>query len=152
MIEAGGRLCQMLGLPRSTGQIYGLLYLSPKALSLDDIVELLSISKGSASTGTRQLIRWRAIRLVWVPGERRDHFDIEADLGNLLRAAYTEFVKPRVASSRKRLDQMTASLDSDLASGHLTKEDYKFCQDRLRKFGAIQKKLQTVLPLAERML
>ena len=77
MIEAGGRVCQLLGVPRSTGQIYGLLYLSPKPLSLDDIAEALRISKASASTGTRQLLAWRAIHQVWVHGERRDHFEIE---------------------------------------------------------------------------
>src|ERR1043166_2383342 len=75
MVEAIGRLFQGFGLPRSTGQIYGLLYLSKKPLSLDDLVELLSISKGSASTGTRHLASWGAIRQVWVPGDRRDFFE-----------------------------------------------------------------------------
>src|ERR1051325_7726277 len=75
MVEATGRLFQSFGLPRSTGQLYGLLYLSKKALSLDDLVELLSISKGSASTGTRHLASWGAIRQVWVPGDRRDFFE-----------------------------------------------------------------------------
>ena len=70
MVEASGRLFQLLGLPRSTGQIYGLLYMSARPLSLDDICELLSISKGSASTGTRHLASWAAIRQVWVQGNR----------------------------------------------------------------------------------
>src|SRR5437762_2608760 len=111
MIESGGRLCQMLGLPRSTGQIYGLLYFSPKALSLDDIVELLGISKASASTGTRQLTALRAVRQVWIPGARRDHFEAEPDVAAMLRIGYLEFVKPRLNSSHKRLERMAASLE-----------------------------------------
>lgn len=83
IIEAGGRLCQLLGLPRSTGQIYGLLYLSAKPLSLDDMVDLLGISKASASCGTRQLASLCAIRPVWMPGDRRDYFQSVADLAHL---------------------------------------------------------------------
>ena len=52
LVEATGRLWQLFSLPRSTGQIYGLLYLSPSAMSLDEIARQLSVSKASASTGT----------------------------------------------------------------------------------------------------
>ncbi|MFO1496853.1 MAG: hypothetical protein U1G07_00395 [Verrucomicrobiota bacterium] len=94
LIDTCGRLCQVFALPRSLGQIYGLLYLAPDPLSLDDIAELLGISKASASTGTRQLSSWGAIRQVWVPGARRDHFEAESDLGHLLRFGLTDILKP----------------------------------------------------------
>lgn len=151
MIEAGGRVCQLLGVPRSTGQIYGLLYLASKALSLDDIAESLRISKASASTGTRQLLAWRAIRLIWVHGERRDHFQIEPDLSNLVRAGYMDFIKPRLESSQKRIERMADSLEEEYAQGALTREEYKVCSERLKDFTRIQKKLQTLVPLAERL-
>ena len=79
MVEAAGGLFQALGLSRSAGQIYGLLYLSDKPLSLDDMVDLLSISKGSASMGTRHLASWGVIRQVWVPGDRRDFYRLAED-------------------------------------------------------------------------
>ena len=44
-----------LSLPRSIGEIYGLLFSTEEALSLDDIIERLRISKGSASEGLRWL-------------------------------------------------------------------------------------------------
>jgi len=52
-----------LGLPRSIGQIYGLLYASPAPLSFSDIVERLEISKGSASQGLQLLRSLGAIKL-----------------------------------------------------------------------------------------
>ena len=152
MIESAGRLCQLLGLPRSTGQIYGLLYLSAKPLSLDDIVELLSISKASASTGTRQLTSLRAIRQVWVHGERRDHFEIEPDVTTLLRTGYKEFLKPRLDSSLKRLERMSASLKEDLENGVISDEEFKLCEERLKSFYQLQKKLLKLVPLAETLL
>jgi DNA-binding transcriptional regulator GbsR (MarR family) len=151
MIDACGRLCQVFGLPRSLGQIYGLLYLAPSPLSLDDIAELLSISKGSASTGTRQLAAWGGIRQVWVLGERRDHFQAEPDLANLLRSSYTDFLKPRLASSQRRLDNLTQTLEEDLHQGALSREEYKVCAERLKQFGNVRKKLQSLVPLAEKL-
>jgi hypothetical protein len=45
-----------LGIPKSIGQIYGLLYASATPLSFSDIVDRLDISKGSVSQGL-QLLR-----------------------------------------------------------------------------------------------
>jgi len=151
MIEACGRICQVFGLARSLGQIYGLLYLADQPLSLDDIAELLGISKASASTGTRQLAVWGGIRQVWVPGERRDHFEVEADLGNLLRSGFSDFLKPRLLSSQKRLIKLTETLDDDFSHGLVTREEYKLCSDRLKKFAGVQKKLQALAPVAEKL-
>lgn len=151
-IEACGRVCQVFGLPRSLGQIYGLLYLAPDPLSLDSIAELLGISKASASIGTRQLAGWGGIRQVWVPGDRRDHFEAEPELGNLLRSGVKDFLKPRLTSGQKRLERLNESLENDLSHGALSREDYKFCSDRLKKFAHLQKRLQTLVPLAEKLL
>jgi len=152
MVEAGGRLCQLLGLPRSTGQIFGLLYLSPKALSLDEIARLLSISKASASTGTRQLAAWQAIRQVWIPGDRRDHFECVADLRELLKAAYLGFFQPRVGKAESRLSNLLETLEHDHSSGELTTEEYELAKARLKGISALQSRLRKVLPLAERFL
>ena len=152
MIESGGRLCQLLGLPRSTGQIYGLLYLSLTPLSLDDIVELLQISKASASNGTRQLASWNAIRQVWVQGDRRDHYEVIADFASLVQGAYREFLKPRLRSSDRRLTGMLSSLDQDLAQGDITEAEYKLITNRLKELGKVQKKIEKWLPLAEKLL
>ena len=75
LIDVGGRFAQSAGLPRSVGEIYGLLYLSAKPMSAPEIGEALSISKGSVSTGTRQLLALGFIHKVWVQSERKDHFE-----------------------------------------------------------------------------
>jgi HTH-type transcriptional regulator, glycine betaine synthesis regulator len=151
MVQAVGSLFQLLGLPRSAGQIYGLLYLSTKPLSLDALAETLSISKGSASIGTRQLSAWGAVRQVWVPGDRRDHFEAIGDLGEILRASYSEFIKPRLSNSERRLALIIEDLERDSECGAISKEDYKFCADRLRTLLRFQKKVQSVGPIAEKL-
>jgi DNA-binding transcriptional regulator GbsR (MarR family) len=152
MIEACARLCQLLGVPRSIGQIYGLLYLAVKPQSLDDMVKLLGISKGSASTGTRQLSAWGAIRQVWVPGERRDYYETVTDLAEFIRGSHTNFVKPRVVASGRRLDVILASLDEDHKQGLITAGEFKVCYERVKSLVKLQKKIQGVLPIAEKLI
>jgi DNA-binding transcriptional regulator GbsR (MarR family) len=152
MIDACGRASQILGLPRSTGQIYGLLYVSVEPLCLDDIAELLAISKGSASLGTRQLEGWRAIRQVWVQGDRKDHFAVEPDLGILLRALYRDLVKPRVGSSKGRLDRLSVALKEDLDEGTITSEEFKVLTARLKGFHQLQGRMQTLIQMGEKIL
>ena len=151
-IETAGRLCQMLGLPRSIGQIHGLLYLSPQPLSLDDITDQLGISKASASTGTRQLAAWQAIRQVWVPGDRRDHFEALGDLRELLRALYTNFFKPKFEKSERKLEALLATLEADRREGTLTKEEHAFCRERIENLGTFLQRAGKLLPLAEKLL
>jgi DNA-binding transcriptional regulator GbsR (MarR family) len=151
LVEACGRLSQLLGFPRSTGQIYGLLYLSVKPLSLDDIVDLLGSSKASASNGTRQLHAWGAIRQVWVQGNRRDYFEAVVDLSALIRGSYHNILKPRVASTRRRLDDMVANLDHELEIGEITPEEHKLCAERLKDLARFQKRVHAIMPIAEKV-
>jgi hypothetical protein len=55
-VELFADIVSALGIPKSIGQIYGLLYASATPLSFSDIVERLEISKGSVSQGL-QLLR-----------------------------------------------------------------------------------------------
>ena len=49
------RMMSIMGLPRSVGEIYGLLYFSEDPLSMDQICKKLGISVGSASQGLKTL-------------------------------------------------------------------------------------------------
>ena len=55
-MELFADIVSALGIPKSIGQIYGLLYASATPLSFSDIIERLEISKGSVSQGL-QLLR-----------------------------------------------------------------------------------------------
>lgn len=151
-IETAARLCHLVNLPQSTGRIYGLLYLSPAPLTLDDIAAALSISKASCSTGTRQLVAIHAVRQVWIPGERRDHYEAQADLHEVLRANFEGFIKPKMENSQRKLDHLIASLDADRRAGAIDKAGYEFCRDRFTRIAKLQGNLQKLLPLAEKFL
>ena len=152
MVEVGGRICQVLGLPRSTGQIFGLLYLSTEPLSLNQMSSMLGISKGSVSTGTRYLAAWGSIRKVWVPGERRDYYEVVEDLGQLMRGSYNNLIKPRIQSSKDRLAALKVNLKEDIQSGAIPFEKKEVLEERIKKLEKLHKRLFQFLPLAEKFL
>jgi DNA-binding transcriptional regulator GbsR (MarR family) len=149
MIEACGRLGQLLGVPRSAGQIYGLLFFSSSPLSLDQITCLLGISKASASTGTRMLAGWTAIRTVWVPGDRRDYFEVVEEFAVLIRNVLANYVRPHVNTSGKRLASIVTTLAQDQANGRLTPEEFEICSRRIGNLSALQVQLDKLAQLAE---
>ena len=101
---------QTLGLPKSLGEIYGLLYLSPEPLSMDDIMKRLRISLGSASQGLKQLRTFHAVRVVYKPGQRRDYYEPETELRKLLANILSEQLQPRLDAGHERLQRLRQRL------------------------------------------
>ncbi|MEM7384195.1 MAG: hypothetical protein AAF514_04550 [Verrucomicrobiota bacterium] len=135
-----------LGLPRSLGEIYGLIYSSVNPVSLDDLVERLQISKGSASQGLKFLRNLGAIKRVYVAGERRDHFVAEAELKKLVNGFLKEELEPHLESGQARLDRLDDLL-VEMESGQ--KDFYQERVTRLRKW---HERTGKILPLIRKFL
>jgi DNA-binding transcriptional regulator GbsR (MarR family) len=78
--DLGGRW----GVNRSVGQIHALLYLSEKPLTADDIADQLGMARSNVSNSLKELQTWRLIKRVSVLGDRRDYFEAEADVWEML--------------------------------------------------------------------
>ncbi|MEO6054796.1 MAG: transcriptional regulator [Chthoniobacterales bacterium] len=140
-------IAQMLSLPRSLGEIYGMLFLSPEPLTLDDLVKWLGISKGSASQGLRQLKTLGAVRPQYKTGDRREHFSVELELRKIASGFLKEHVEPHLQNTARRLE----SLDSQLGvtTDHL---DYDFLRDRVDRLEGWHRASQEILPLMSTFL
>jgi DNA-binding transcriptional regulator GbsR (MarR family) len=87
MDRATGTLADGLGaaaaasgiLTQQQARIFGLLYLAPGPLSLDDIAAELSQSKSNVSLNIRVLVEWHLVRRRPVAGSRRDHYEAATD-------------------------------------------------------------------------
>ena len=101
-------LSRVLGQPRSLGEIYGLLFISPRPLAMDDLIARLKLSKGSASQGLKFLRNVGAVRMVYMPGDRRVHYHPVAELRNLAGSFLREKIEPHLREGERRLNQLTA--------------------------------------------
>ncbi len=97
------QVAQFLGLPKSVGQIFGLIYASEQPLSLDDIAERLQISRGSVSTGLNYLRRFDAVRTTFVLGDRREFYQAEMDTARIAQGFLADQVDPDIQSWGERL-------------------------------------------------
>ena len=68
------------GINRSVAQIHALLYLSERPMTAEDIADTLALARSNVSNSIRELLGWKLIRRVPVMGDRRDHFEAETDL------------------------------------------------------------------------
>ena len=152
VVEVGGRICQILGFPRITGQIFGLLFLSAEPLSLDQMSSMLGISKGSASMGTRQLAGWGAIRKVWIPGNRKDYFEAIEDYGYLIRGSYNNLIKARIQSSKVRIANIEYKLQEDIKSGIISSDKKEILEGRIKTLKNISHRIFKLIPIIEKII
>ena len=107
-----GDMGSQWGVNRSVAQIHALLYLSERPLAAEEIADTLGIARSNVSNSLRELITWKLIRRVPVLGDRRDHYEAEADLWQMVR---------RIAQGRKEreIDPAVAALRDvlDVAEG-----------------------------------
>jgi DNA-binding transcriptional regulator GbsR (MarR family) len=130
-METMGRITSFWGFSKIMGQLYGLLYLSPKPLTLDEMAENLSISKGNVSINIRALERWNMVRQVWVKGDRKDFYEAETDFWKIVRGVLKE-------REKKEFDQALGSITGLRKRGEEIHKKAKsvesaFAVDRLKK-------------------
>lgn len=135
---------QLIGLPKSVAQIYGLLFCRENPMPMDDIVEELRISKGSASQGLKTLRQIGAVKVVFVLGDRRDHFIAETKLRQLVSGFLADQVEPHLKSGRQRLEHLETLMKKEGAGKHAV--------DRLKLLKAWHDKASKVIPFIRRIL
>jgi DNA-binding transcriptional regulator GbsR (MarR family) len=150
LVDIFGRMAQSLSFPRSVGEIYGLLYLASAPMSAPEICEALSISKGSVSTGTRQLLTLGFVRKVWLQEERKDYFEAVLELGEMVRTAYDQIFKMRAQNADRRLTDVTGTLADE--KDNLSPEEYALIKERLARLTKLQKRAKQFMPLLERLI
>jgi DNA-binding transcriptional regulator GbsR (MarR family) len=111
------RMADVLNLPRSVGEIYGMLFIATEPLCLDDCRIRLNISKGSTSQGLKILRSFGAIRTVYVPGDRKDYYVAETSLRKIASGFASEQIQPHVASGKERIARIRELIEEYDASG-----------------------------------
>jgi DNA-binding transcriptional regulator GbsR (MarR family) len=106
-IEAWGKLGSEWGINRTMAQIHALLLISPEALTTEDIMEELNISRGNANMTLRDLIDWGLIEKQHRAGERKEYFFADKDTWNIARQVAKERRKRELDPVIRILDELT---------------------------------------------
>src|SRR5437868_7362426 len=106
-IEAWGKLGSEWGINRTMAQVHALLLISPDALTTEEIMEQLCISRGNANMTLRDLINWGLIEKQHRPGERKEYFFAVKDTWTIARQVAQERKKRELDPVLKVLNELT---------------------------------------------
>jgi DNA-binding transcriptional regulator GbsR (MarR family) len=129
-----GELGTAWSVNRSVAQIHALLYVSDEPLTAEDIAEQLGMARSNVSTSLRELLGWSLVRRVHAMGDRRDYFEAEADMFEMVR---------RIALGRKarEIDPALAVLRQCVSEA---KSDPRVSAAARRRLGAMLGFTETV--------
>lgn len=86
-------MSSLWGISPTMAEIHGLLYLTGQAMSMDDIMERLGISRGNVSMNLGKLLEWGLVRRIHKRRDRRDYYESLSDVWEMFTL---------VAAQRKR--------------------------------------------------
>lgn len=130
------------GVNRSVAQIHALLYLSEEPLTAEEIADTLRLARSNVSNSIKELLAWKLIRRVPVMGDRRDHFEAEIDIWEMVT---------RIAQGRKEreIDPAAAALRVCMEDA---KSDPRISPAALKRLSNMLDFVETISRWYEQML
>jgi HTH-type transcriptional regulator, glycine betaine synthesis regulator len=108
-----GRMSSSWGINRTMAQIHALLFVTGDALSVDEIMEELQISRGNASMNLRDLMDWGIVRRFRKPGDRKDTYVSESDPWQMFARVVRERKRRELDPTADALRECIAKLPED---------------------------------------
>ena len=112
-VQLWGDMASSWGINKTMSQIHALLYAESDALHTDEIMSILSISRGNANMNVRRLLDWELIHKVQFEGDRKDYFSAETDVWKIVNTIIRERQQREIAQIRARLEECVSLLEGD---------------------------------------
>jgi len=135
-----GEFGSSMGLSRSVGQLYALLYMTPEPMCLDEMAEACEMSKGNASINVRELERWGAVRRVYVRGDRKDYYEPNRDIPEIVISRMKDGLGRRLTTLESAISEATSHLEEVD-----NPQQKKFYNQRLKEVRKLHGSLQRVV-------
>ena len=120
-IQTWARLGAEWGINRTMAQVHALLLATDKALTTDEVMEELQISRGNANINLRELLNWNLIYRETVPGDRKEYFRAEKDIWQVARRIARERKKREIEPLLTELSQMQKVDENTSDAKHFSK-------------------------------
>ncbi len=117
-----GEMGTRWGTNRTVAQIQALLYLSPKPLHADEIVDLLSVARSNVSTSIRELQSYGLVKMTHILGDRRDYFESLGDVWELFRVIIAQRKQRELHPTLSMLRKCALEVEKEKQTDKVTKE------------------------------
>ncbi len=120
-----GEMGTRWGTNRTVAQIQALLYLSPRPLRADEIVDMLSVARSNVSTSIRELQSYGLVKMTHVLGDRRDYFESPHDVWELFRIIIEQRKQRELNPTLSMLRTCAKEVDAEKSTDEITKQRIK---------------------------
>jgi DNA-binding transcriptional regulator GbsR (MarR family) len=146
-VDLWNAMSSLWGVSPTMARIHGQLYISGAALSMDDLMQRLGISRGNVSMNLSKLVEWGLVRRVHKRGDRRDYYESLADVWEMFTLVANQRkrreIDPILNTLRQCRDDLTPEKLGPLA-------DEPVAQERFRRVNELLKFLTLMESLAHR--
>ena len=97
------QLGSLVGQPKSFAEVYGMLFMSPRPMTIADLVERLAASRVAIHRSLRFLRKAGLLRMAYVPGDRRVHYEAVAEPRHMVVGFVRDQVLPQLANAENRI-------------------------------------------------
>jgi DNA-binding transcriptional regulator GbsR (MarR family) len=111
-----GEMGTRWGINRTVAQVHALLYLSEKPLHAEEICEALDLARSNVSVALKELQGWGIVKLVHLPGDRRDHFESLHDVFEMFRIIALERKRREIDPTLRIIHECIAEADKPKAA------------------------------------
>jgi len=151
-ISIFAELARVVLLPKSVGEIYGLLYGSPQPLAVPEIVAKLDISKATVSSSMRWLHELHAITVTKYAGVRHDFFSAQTALRPVADKIIEEHLIPGMQSRDEQIKLLEALMEGRINRSQMEQQRAQNCENIARTSPALAKILRRDLDQVEMMV
>ena len=123
-----GQMGTCWGINRTVAQIHALLFISPRPLNAEDIVQALGVARSNVSNSLKELQSWGIVKRVPVLGDSRDHFESLKDVWEMFRVVLDERKKREFDPTERLLRECIAEAEKD-------KETDEYTEQKLRELA-----------------
>ena len=105
------------------GRIFGLLYMQPGPMTLDEITDELQQSKSNVSVQIRGLVDWQLVRQLRMAGSRKDHYEAATDFWRVMQEILERRFRWNLRQVMAAADETERALDDAGTSGEVDSRD-----------------------------
>jgi DNA-binding transcriptional regulator GbsR (MarR family) len=140
-------MSSLWGVSPTMAQIHGLLYITGQALSMDDIMTRLGISRGNVSMNLTKLVEWGLVRRVHRRGDRRDYYESLSDVWEMFTLVAAQRKRREVDPILNTLRRCREALSPEMIGAAAEEPE---ARDRFRRIDELYSFLAMVDGLAQR--
>src|SRR6266702_2167811 len=125
-VDLWDTMSSLWGISPTMARIHGLLYITGAALSMDDIMARLAISRGNVSMNLSKLVEWALVRRVHKRGDRRDYYESLSDVWEMFTLVANQRkrreIDPILSTLRRCRDELSPGIEAEGAADEASRK------------------------------